>query len=52
MPRRSFDKEFKISVIKLVLNSGRSVASVAKDLGRSGNALLSPELFPKKYTQS
>ena len=32
MPQRSFDKEFKISAIKLVLNSGRSVASLAKDL--------------------
>ena len=38
MPRRSFDKEFKISAIKLVLNSGRSVVSLAKDLGVSENA--------------
>ena len=38
MVRRSFDKEIKISAIKLVLNSRRSVASLAKDLGVSGNA--------------
>ena len=44
MVRRSFDKQFKISVINLVLNSGRSVTSAAKDLGVSGNAFI---LFPK-----
>lgn len=30
---RSYDKEFKISAIKLILDSGRSVSSIAADLG-------------------
>lgn len=37
--RRTFDKEFKISAVKLVLESGKSVESIASDLGISSNTL-------------
>ena len=46
MPRRSYDKEFKISAVMLVLDSDRSVGSIAKDLGVSGNALFN---WKRKY---
>lgn len=45
-PRRTYDKEFKISAVKLVLDSGKSVETVAKDLGISGNSLFN---WKKKY---
>ncbi|GAB4300289.1 MAG: hypothetical protein Kow0098_27550 [Ignavibacteriaceae bacterium] len=38
-PRRSFDKEFKLSAVKLVLESEKSVESIASDLGVSSNSL-------------
>jgi transposase len=37
--RRSFDKEFKLSAVKLVLESEKSVESIASDLGVSSNSL-------------
>ena len=37
--RRQFDKVFKIEAIRLVHEEGRSAASVARDLGISGNLL-------------
>jgi len=46
--RRSFDKEFKLSAVKLVLDSGRSVASIASDLGVSGNTLFN---WKRKYQE-
>ncbi len=46
MPRRSYDKEFKLSAVKLVLDSGRSVGSIAADLGVSGNSLFN---WKRKY---
>lgn len=45
-PRRSFDKDFKVSAVKLVLESGRSVESIASDLGLSKNTLFN---WKKKY---
>ena len=44
--RRSFDKDFKVSAVKLVLESGRSVESIASDLGLSKNTLFN---WKKKY---
>lgn len=44
--RRSFDKDFKVSSVKLVLESGRSVESIASDLGLSKNTLFN---WKKKY---
>lgn len=37
--RRSYDKEFKISAVKLILEGGKSTASVARDLGVNENSL-------------
>ncbi len=37
--RRTFDKEFKISAVKMVVEGKESVLKVAKDLGISGNTL-------------
>jgi transposase len=37
--RRSYDKEFKISAVKLILEGGKSTASVARDLGINENSL-------------
>ena len=37
--RRSFDREFKISAVKLVLDSEKSVKSIAAELGISDNTL-------------
>jgi transposase len=44
----TYDKEFKISAVKLVVESGRSVASVARDLGISDNTLF---IWKKKYLE-
>ncbi|KAB2848207.1 MAG: transposase [Ignavibacterium sp.] len=37
--RRSYDKEFKLSAVKLILEEGKSVAGVARDLGVNENSL-------------
>jgi transposase len=37
--RKTFDKEFKLSAVKLVLDSGRSVERIASELGISSNTL-------------
>jgi transposase len=37
--RRSYDKEFKISAVKLILEGGKSTASLARDLGINENSL-------------
>lgn len=44
--RRSFDKEFKVSAVKLVLESGKSVKTIAAELGISDNTLFN---WKKKY---
>lgn len=44
--RRTFDKEFKISAAKLVVEGGQTSKSVAEDLGISQNTLLH---WKKKY---
>lgn len=48
LPRRSYDREFKISAVKLVLDSGKSVKSIAEDLGISDNTLF---IWKKKYQE-
>lgn len=45
-PRRSFDKEFKLSAVKLVLESEKSVESIASELGVSSNTLFN---WKRKY---
>ena len=47
-PRRSFDKEFKVSAVKLVLDSGKSVKNIAAELGISSNSLFN---WKKKYLE-
>ncbi|MFP5332147.1 MAG: transposase [Acidimicrobiia bacterium] len=37
--RREFDSEYKAGAVQIVKDSGRSVASVARDLGISENTL-------------
>ncbi len=37
--RRQFDKAFKLEAVRLVVEEGRSAASVARDLGIRGNLL-------------
>jgi len=37
--RRTFDKEFKISAVKMVIEGKESLMQVAKDLGISDNTL-------------
>ncbi len=44
--RKSFDKEFKISAVKMVLEGNQSLSSVARDLGIADNTL---QLWKKKY---
>ncbi len=39
MPRRRFDWQYKIAAIQLVLQEGRTVAGVAKELGIHENTL-------------
>lgn len=46
--RRSFDKEFKISAVKLVVESEKSVESIASDLGVSSNTLFN---WKRKYLE-
>jgi transposase len=48
LARRTFDREFKISAVKLVLESGKSVKSIAAELGISDNTLFN---WKKKYLQ-
>ena len=38
-PRRRFDKEFKAQAVRLVLDEGKSVGSVARDLDLTETAL-------------
>ena len=37
--RKTFDRRFKIDAVGLVVNGGRGVAEVARDLGIDGNTL-------------
>ena len=37
--RKSYDKEFKLSVVKMILEGGMSVSRVSKDLGVNENSL-------------
>ena len=46
--RKRYDREFKLSAVKLVLDSGRSVVSIAGELGISENALY---IWKKKYQE-
>lgn len=48
MSRKTYDKEFKISAVKLVLDSGRTIAQIAADLGISDNTLCN---WKKKYLE-
>lgn len=44
--RKRYDKGFKISAVKMVLEGGNSVSSVARDLGIKQNTLMN---WKKKY---
>ncbi|KUO59726.1 transposase [bacterium BRH_c32] len=46
--RKTYDKEFKISAVKLVLDTGKSVDCIAKDLGISSNSLFN---WKKQYLE-
>ena len=46
--RKTYDREFKISAVKLVLERNQSALSVARDLGISVNSLHN---WKKKYLQ-
>jgi len=46
--RKSFDKEFKISAVKMVLEGKESLSSIARDLGIADNTL---QNWKKKYIQ-
>jgi transposase len=46
--RRSFDREFKLSAVKLVLESGKSVKTIAAELGISDNTLFN---WKKKFQE-
>ncbi|MDY0083419.1 MAG: transposase [Ignavibacteriaceae bacterium] len=46
--RRSYDKEFKLSAVKLILESGNSVESIATELGVSSNTLFN---WKRKYLE-
>ena len=37
--RRTFDRQYKIDAVSLVVNGGRTVAEVARDLGIEANTL-------------
>ncbi len=37
--RRTFDKNFKVSTVKMILNSGKSIRSISQDLDISENTL-------------
>jgi len=47
-PRRNYEREFKVSAVKLVLESGKSVKSIAAELGISENTLFN---WKKKYLE-
>lgn len=38
-PRRSFDKEFKLSAVKMITEGGMSLMQVSRDLGVNENSL-------------
>ena len=46
--RRSYDKEFKLSAVKLILESGNSVERIATELGVSSNTLFN---WKRKYLE-
>ena len=46
--RKTYDREFKISAVKLVLDSGRTVSSLSSDLGISDNTLF---FWKKQYME-
>lgn len=46
--RRSYDREFKLSAVKLILESGNSVESIATELGVSSNTLFN---WKRKYLE-
>jgi len=46
--RRSYDKEFKLSAVKLILESENSVESIATELGVSSNTLFN---WKRKYLE-
>jgi transposase len=46
--RKRFDKEFKVSAVKMVLEGSQSLSSVARDLGIADNTL---QNWKKKYLQ-
>lgn len=37
--RKQYDKQFKLEAVRLIVEEGRSVASVARDLGLNANSL-------------
>lgn len=47
--RKSFDKEFKLSAVKMVLEGNQSLSSVARDLGIADNTL---QNWKKKYLEA
>jgi len=47
--RKSFDKEFKLSAVKLVLEGNQSLSSVARDMGIADNTL---QNWKKKYLET
>jgi transposase len=47
--RKRFDKEFKVSAVKMVLEGSQSLSSVARDLGIADNTL---QNWKKKYMES
>jgi transposase len=48
MSRKTYDKEFKISAVKLVLDSGKTIAQIASDLGIADNTLFN---WKKRYLE-
>jgi transposase len=44
--RKRFDKEFKISAVKMVLEGKQSLSSIARDLGIADNTL---QVWKKNY---
>jgi transposase len=37
--RNTYDKEFKLSAVKMIMEEGVSIAQVARDLGVNANSL-------------
>lgn len=52
MPRRSFDKAFKIAAVKLVIKEGFSVKEVSLQLGVHANSLYRWVQEVEKYGES